>query len=61
MKWQNIREWIFVKDHIQYIKISFIKRKDNQTYNIGTNNENNLKLANLICEYFNKKYKKDKI
>ena len=43
------------------MKLVLSKGKIGQTYNIGTNNEkNNLKLANLICEYFNKKYKKDK-
>ena len=57
----NIRDWIFVKDHIRALKLVLSKGKIGQTYNIGTNNEkNNLKLANLICEYFNKKYKKDK-
>ena len=54
----NVRDWIFVKDHAMAL-LELIKfNKENVSYVIGGNNElNNLKTANLICNYFNFNHK----
>jgi len=46
---KNIRDWLFVKDHIDAIDLIFHKGKKGETYNIGGNNElNNIDLVNKI-------------
>lgn len=47
---KQIRDWIFVEDHID-ILIKLMKRKiDNDTFNIGGNNEiTNIDIAKKIC------------
>jgi len=46
---KNIRDWLFVKDHIYAIDLIFHKGKKGETYNIGGNNElNNIDLVNKI-------------
>ncbi len=49
-KGENIRDWLFVKDHCIAIDLVFHKGKIGETYNIGTRNElKNLDLAYKIC------------
>ena len=57
---KNIREWIFVEDHVNYlIKISK-KGIVGETYNIGSGFEfSNLEIVKKICNYFDLKYPKE--
>ena len=46
----NIRDWLYVIDHIQAIDLVFHKGRIGETYNIGADNEvSNLDLVDLIC------------
>jgi dTDP-glucose 4,6-dehydratase len=48
---QNVRDWLYVRDHCTGIYLSFEKGKAGETYNIGGRNErNNLYIAQTICE-----------
>ena len=51
---QNIRDWLFVKDHCIAIDLVFNKGCIGETYNIGGNNEiKNLEIVNTICDIMN--------
>ena len=51
---QNIRDWLFVKDHCIAIDLVFKKGCIGETYNIGGNNEiKNLEIVNTICDIMN--------
>lgn len=53
-KGQNVRDWLFVKDHCRALETAFMKGKSGETYNIGGNNEwKNLDLVHKICEILN--------
>lgn len=53
---QNIRDWLYVKDHCEGILLAFKKGKAGETYNIGgKNEETNLQIANKICAILDKK------
>jgi len=48
---QNIRDWLYVEDHINALDIVFHKGESGETYNIGANNEiSNINLVHLICD-----------
>ncbi len=48
---QNVRDWLFVKDHCSGIKLVFDDGKSGETYNIGGRNERtNLYIAETICD-----------
>ena len=49
---KNIRDWLYVKDHIEAIDLIFHNGKKGETYNIGGNNElNNIDIiSKLILE-----------
>ena len=48
---QNIRDWLYVKDHCIGIKLALDKGELGETYNIGGRNERkNLYIAHTICE-----------
>ena len=48
---QNIRDWLYVRDHCVGIKLALDKGIIGDTYNIGGRNErNNLYIAHTICE-----------
>ena len=48
---QNVRDWLYVKDHCTGILLAFEKGRAGETYNIGGRNErNNLYIAEKICE-----------
>ena len=58
---KNIREWIYVEDHIKILIKIASKGKIGETYNIGSGYEiNNISLVNKICEYLDKNYPKKK-
>ena len=46
---KNIRDWLYVKDHISAIDLIFHKSKIGETYNIGGNNEmTNNEIAEIL-------------
>lgn len=53
---QNIRDWLYVKDHCKGIDLVFHEGKSGETYNIGGRNErNNLEIADKICSILDDK------
>ncbi len=49
-KGQQIRDWLFVEDHVEALLCILEKGKIGETYNIGSNNEiKNIDLVKLIC------------
>jgi len=51
---QNVRDWLYVRDHCQALDLVIHQGKPGETYNIGGNNEvKNLDLVNLLCELMN--------
>jgi dTDP-glucose 4,6-dehydratase len=54
-KGENIRDWLYVKDHCSAIDLAMHNGKFGETYNIGTRNEkNNLDIVLKICELMDK-------
>ena len=52
----NIRDWLYVEDHIDAIFLCFSEGKIGETYCIGGNNEkSNLKVAQKICNLLDNK------
>lgn len=50
---QNVRDWLYVLDHVKAIDLMLHKGVPGEVYNIGGNNEkSNLEIANLILSYF---------
>ena len=55
-KGENVRDWLFVKDHANAIHTIYSKGKDGETYNIGGNNEwTNIDLIRLLCQIMDQK------
>ena len=53
---ENIRDWLFVKDHVEAIDLIFHKSKIGKSYNIGGNNElSNNKIAEILIYKIDKK------
>ncbi len=47
----NVRDWLYVQDHVEAIDLIFHKGQNGETYNIGGNNEmQNLALVHILCE-----------
>jgi len=47
----NVRDWLFVKDHCEAIKLVIEQGKIGETYNIGGHNEiTNIEIVKLICQ-----------
>lgn len=52
---KNVRDWLFVLDHVKGIDLAFHKGKTGETYNIGGRNErNNNQIAATICTILDK-------
>ena len=52
---KNIRDWIFVDDHCDAIKMALLKGKSGESYNISANNEiDNITIVRKILEIMNK-------
>lgn len=50
---KNVRDWIYVLDHCEALRLCLFKGKSGEVYNIGADNEmNNLEIADLILKYF---------
>ena len=48
----QIRDWLYVEDHVRALSLILSKGNVGQTYNIGGHNEKqNLEVVHLICEY----------
>ena len=53
-----IRDWLYVKDHVEAIDLIFHSGQINETYNIGGFNEwRNIDLVNLLCDKMDSKMK----
>jgi dTDP-glucose 4,6-dehydratase len=58
---KNIRDWLYVEDHISAIDLIFHKSKIGKTYNVGGNNEiTNNQIANVLIDKIDKKLKRRK-
>ena len=56
---QNIRDWLYVEDHIYAIDLIFHNSRIGKTYNIGGNNQiTNTQIANVLIEKLDKKLKR---
>ena len=56
---QNIRDWLYVEDHIYAIDLIFHNSRIGKTYNIGGNNQiTNNQIANVLIEKLDKKLKR---
>ena len=55
-KGENVRDWLFVKDHAAAIETIYLNGKNGDTYNIGGNNEwTNIDLIKLLCKIMDEK------
>jgi len=55
-KGENVRDWLYVKDHATAIDVIFHKAKLGSTYNIGGHNEwTNIDVIRLLCKVMDKK------
>jgi dTDP-glucose 4,6-dehydratase len=58
---KNIRDWLYVEDHVSAIDLIFHKAKIGETYNLGGNNEiTNNQIANVLIEKLDQKLKRTK-
>ncbi len=49
----NIRDWLYVIDHVKALDLIFHHGNSGETYNIGANNEiSNIELVKIICDIF---------
>lgn len=47
----NVRDWLFVEDHVRALCAVFEKAEPGETYNVGGNNERtNLQVVETICD-----------
>lgn len=59
-KGENIRDWLYVQDHVEAIDLIFHKGLVGETYNIGGHNEwKNIDLVKTLCEILDKKLNRD--
>ncbi|HQJ21626.1 MAG TPA: dTDP-glucose 4,6-dehydratase, partial [Bacteroidales bacterium] len=55
-KGENIRDWLYVEDHVKAIDLIFHHGRPGETYNIGGNNEwKNIELVRLLCRIMDRK------
>jgi dTDP-glucose 4,6-dehydratase len=60
-KGENVRDWLFVEDHVRAIDIIFHKGKIGETYNIGGNNEwKNIDVIKELCRQMDEKLGREK-
>ena len=49
----QVRDWIYVEDHVNALKKIFMKGKIGENYNVGSNNPiKNIDLVKIICSSF---------
>jgi dTDP-glucose 4,6-dehydratase len=50
---KNVRDWIYVLDHCEALRLCLFKGKSGEVYNIGADNElNNLQISKMILACF---------
>jgi dTDP-glucose 4,6-dehydratase len=50
-KGANIRDWLYVTDHVEALYLVLTKGRAGETYNIGGNNEyQNIELVRMLCQ-----------
>lgn len=55
-KGENVRDWLFVEDHVRAIDVIFHNGKMGETYNIGGHNEwTNINLVKELCRQMDEK------
>ena len=55
-KGENVRDWLFVEDHVRAIDVIFHQGKVGETYNIGGHNEwTNINLVKELCRQMDEK------
>ena len=60
-KGENIRDWLYVEDHVAAIDLIFHKGKTGETYNIGGHNEwTNIALVRELCRQMDEKLGREK-
>ncbi|HMO61359.1 MAG TPA: dTDP-glucose 4,6-dehydratase [Ferruginibacter sp.] len=60
-KGENIRDWLFVEDHVRAIDVIFHTGKIGETYNIGGHNEwTNIDLVKELCKQMDEKLGREK-
>ena len=60
-KGYNVRDWLFVEDHVSAIDVIFHKGEIGETYNIGGHNEwTNINLVKELCKQMDEKLLREK-
>src|SRR5258706_2387807 len=60
-KGANVRDWLYVEDHVRAIDLIFHKGKIGETYNIGGHNEwRNIDIIKELCSQLDQKLKREK-
>jgi len=60
-KGENIRDWLFVEDHVRAIDVIFHRGRLGETYNIGGHNEwTNIALVKELCRQMDEKLGREK-
>lgn len=60
-KGENVRDWLFVEDHVKAIDTIFHKGKPGETYNIGGHNEwKNIDIIKELCRQMDVKLSREK-
>jgi len=53
-KGDNVRDWLYVRDHCRAIDLAFHEGKSGETYNVGGHNEwTNIDLVRTLCDLLN--------
>jgi dTDP-glucose 4,6-dehydratase len=56
----NVRDWLFVEDHVRALQLVFEQATPGETYNIGGNNERtNLQVVETICAELDRRLPRD--
>ena len=56
----NIRDWLYVDDHVRALDLIFHAGMSGEHYNVGADNERtNLQIANTICDILDGLYKRN--
>ena len=57
---QNVRDWLFVEDHVRALQAVFERASAGQTYNVGGNSERtNLAVVEAICDALDRRRPRD--
>ena len=60
-KGENVRDWLFVEDHVKAIDVIFHNGKIGETYNIGGHNEwKNIDIIRELCKQMDNKLSRQK-